>query len=152
MLIYKILGSALMVSSGCFLALCGSRYEKRRVAVLDAFLRLMLYIKGQIDCFALPLGEILAKADREALGKGDTFSALVEENRAYLDRESRTLLNHFAAELGATGREDQKRRCDYYISLLTERRGRVSCEAPMRTKVGATLWLCSAVCIAILLW
>ncbi len=172
-MIYKAIGTLLLLLAGGYLSVSVSRYERRRLLVLDAYLSLIYHIKGQIDCYAMPIRDILAMADpallSACLGSDDPetaadilpallalpdspLPALVEESRLYLNPEAERLLASFAHELGATHRSDQVARCDYYITVLGEERRRLIEVLPARMRVGSTLCLCAAVGAAVLLW
>ena len=45
----KLFGSLLLVGAGLYIALLLARYEHRRVGVLDGYLSLLRFIRGQID-------------------------------------------------------------------------------------------------------
>ena len=60
MIAYKIIGGLLILGTGGYIALAVNRFERRRLRVLDAYISLLYYIKGQIDCYALPVGDILS--------------------------------------------------------------------------------------------
>ena len=61
--ILKILGVILILGTGAFSAGVVIRYEKRKIAVLAGWSDLIWYIRSQIDCYLMPLPEILAGAD-----------------------------------------------------------------------------------------
>ena len=108
----KLFGSLLLVGAGLYIALLLARYEHRRVGVLDGYLSLLRFIRGQIDCFSMPIGQILATVDPSVLAacRGqDRASAerpaaslplLLHESRGYLGAESERLLTCFAAQWG----------------------------------------------------
>ena len=62
-MICKILGSFFLLCAGGYAAVAVTRFEHRRLRVLDGYISLLYYIKGQIDCYAMPMPDILAKAD-----------------------------------------------------------------------------------------
>ncbi len=172
-MICKLWGGLLLMLAGGYLSVAVSRFERRRLAVLDAYLSLIYHIKGQIDCYAMPIRDILATVDpmllAACLGSDDPadatallpallctpeppLPALVEASRIYLEPESERLLGSFAQELGATHRADQVARCDHYITVLGEERRRLLESLPTRMRVGSTLCLCAAAGAAVLLW
>ena len=59
---YKLLGTLILLGAGGYVSLAMNRFERRRLSVLDGYLSLIQYIKGQIDCYAMPLTDILARA------------------------------------------------------------------------------------------
>lgn len=171
-MILKIFGGLLLLVAGGYLSVTVSRFERRRLAVLDGYISLLLYIRGQIDCYAAPIEEILRRADptlvsvclgesrrrweNEPIGTQAGWEhplpSLIRESRAYLEPEVERLLQAFSGELGHTSRTEQVTRCTYYIDALTEERGRLCEVLPARARTSGTLCLCTALGIAILLW
>ena len=158
MQILKLLGVALILSAGGFAAVCAIRYEKRRIAVLDGWIDLILYIRTQIDCYLMPIGEILAVADPSLLrsvlcnSPRPDLTALYHTSQFYLDNESKRLVCTLIRELGTSYREEQLRRCDYYTSVLRRIRDKRQEELPARVRVTVALCLTAAAAAAILLW
>ena len=154
----KLIGCLLVLASGGGFALTAVRYEKKKLDVLDAWLDLLFYIRSQIDCFLTPLAEILRNADKGLLqgclgsGNESDVSALLKASSAYLGEDARRLLEAFAREIGSNYREEQVKRCDYYISALREVREKQRAELPARLRVCTAISLCAAFGIAILLW
>ena len=62
-MILKIIGSGILLLAGGYISLAIAAFERRRLWVLDGYISLIYYIKGQIDCYALPMTDILAQAD-----------------------------------------------------------------------------------------
>jgi hypothetical protein len=170
-MLYKVLGSGLLLLASGYVALSVRRFEHRRLRVLDGYISLIYYIKGQIDCYAMPLTDILSRVDpgvvSDCLGLESTgvFSfdtvgpggepplpAMVRESRLYLQPETERLLSGFAGELGSVYRAEQVSRCDYYIQALTEERRKLYETMPARLRTCSTLCLCCAVGAAVLLW
>ena len=171
-MIYKLLGSLLLLGAGGYVSLAVHRFERRRLSVLDGYISLISYIKGQIDCYAMPITDILARADpaliAACLGLDAPLSphraippdraeihplpTLIRESRLYLEPESERLLATFTGELGAVFRAEQVARCDYYLEALTRQRSKLAEALPARLRVGSTLCMCCAVAAAILLW
>ena len=167
-MIYKILGCIFLLLAGGYVSLWITRFERRRLRVLDGYISLIYYIKSQIDCYAMPLTDILAGADPSVIAAclgvdtlpiGDTWesrdpplSAMIQESRLYLDQEAERLLTTFTGELGRNYRTEQVSRCDYYISALTEERRKLSESMPARIRACGILALSAALGAAVLLW
>ena len=81
----KLFGSLLLVGAGLYNALLLARYEHRRVGVLDGYLSLLRFIRGQIDCFSMPIGQILATVDPSVL------AACRGQDRASAERPAASL-------------------------------------------------------------
>ena len=156
-MVFKILGSLFLCTSGAFVSVYVSRFQKNRLLVLDSFISLIFYIKGQVDCFSKPIGEILLCAPKEILdncAKGVNMGLcdMVESNRIYLSDESFRLLYCFSSEFGSTYRDEQMKRCDYYIEALTEERKNVAEDISKKSRIYSTLAICSSLCLLIMLW
>ncbi len=170
-MIYKALGCLLLLLAGGYVTLSVHRFEHRRLRVLDGYISLIYYVKGQIDCYAMPLADILARADpavlAACLGLDRPFvspcswentvgkpplSAMVQESRLYLEPETERLLTTFMGELGSAYRAEQVARCEYYIEALTDQRRKLYETLPVRLRTAGTLCLCCAIGAAVLLW
>ncbi len=158
MMTVKLIGSLLFCISGVIMALSYSRFQTKKLATIDGFMSLLFYIKGQIDCFARPRSDILSTLPLEVFcacncPKGaETLEEMVEASRIYLDEEPLRLVSSFASEFGSTFRDEQLRRCDYYISALGEERKRVFSSVQSKSRAGSALWICACIGIVILLW
>lgn len=147
-----------------------NRMEKKRLLVLDGYISLIRYIKGQIDCYAMPVEDIMAMADPSLLdacaGRSRRYIPLdarevtvwralpdmIRESHLYLEPESERLLHLFAAELGQTYRTEQVMRCEQYIQALGEERRKLADTSPLRVRMNSTLCFCCALGVAVLLW
>lgn len=156
-MIFKLIGSLFLCTSGAFISIFVSRFQKNKLVVLDSFISLIFYIKGQVDCYSKPILEILSATPKEILEncgyKENTgLCEMVEENKIYLSGEAFRLLYCFASEFGSTYREEQMKRCDYYIEALSEERKNMAEDIPKKSKIYSTLAICSSLCLVILLW
>jgi hypothetical protein len=157
-MLIKIIGSVIIGATALILAISHCRYEDRRLRTLDGFISLLFYIKGQIDCYALPLTDILASlpvkiySDCNTPEGAMTLDEMIENSRIYLEEESERLLEAFASEFGSTFRDEQMRRCDHYIAALGEQRRQLFADVDKRRRVGSAIWVCSSLCLLILLW
>ena len=154
----KLIGSILLCLSGAFSAISICRYHRRRLDTLDGFISLIYYIKGQVDCYARPIGDILRSLPPEILRDcncptgTNSLEELVCESKIYLDRESLRLLTSFSSEFGSIFREEQTRRCAHYISMLRDRRAIVSDRLLAEMRSGSAVCICLSLCLMILLW
>ena len=155
----KLAGGLLILAAGFFAAQLGAYREKKRLTVLDAWLELLLEIRTQIDCYLTPLDEILQNA-RPALLQACTggedvkpsLAELLNAAESCLDPECQRLLQAFTREIGASYRDEQLKRCDFYLQALQVERERIARALPARVKLTVTLSLCAAIGIAIILW
>ena len=158
MVTLKLVGALFFCFSGIVMALSYSHFQIKKLNTIDGFISLLFYIKGQIDCFARPRNDILGGLPAEVFCAcncprgAETLEELVEASRIYLDEEPLRLVAAFAAEFGSTFREEQLRRCDYYVSALCEERKRVFSEVRSKSRAGSALWICVSVGLIILIW
>lgn len=157
-MLIKIIGSVLICLSGLACAFSICRYYRKRQDTMDGFISLIYYIRGQVDCYARPIGDILASLPAEILRDCNcprgalSLDELVNESRMYLDRESLRLLTAFSNEFGSIFREEQARRCDHYIALLRDRRSLLAARLPYEMRSASAICICASICLAILLW
>lgn len=150
----KLVGGLLLALTGVVLAVSIYRFEQKKLRVIDAFISLIFHIKGQIDCYSLPLCDIMQNRPTDLelpRGTGDFFE-LLSHSKIYLDAEAYRLLERFYLEFGSLYREEQLKRCDYYIDALTEQRRMLFDDLPARARVGGALCICSVIGLLIILW
>ncbi len=158
MLAFKLAGALLVLASGAFLAFGAVRYERVRLQVHDALISLLFFIKGRIDCYAMPAEQIMRQMDKSILadcrcpGQVESIEDLLPHVKAYLDPETYRVLQAFGAGLGGGFRDEQIKRCDYYIELLREKRTQLEAELPARVKTNGAIWILCAAGAVILLW
>ena len=154
----KFLGALLIFAVGIFAAFVSVQYEKKRLSVVDGWIDLILYIKGQIDCYLMPLDNILSGGDRALFeacmspSNAADLPAILNASQIYLDGDAKHTLESFVREIGSGYREEQLKRCDFFISSLQTQRERIAAELPMRVRLCATLCICLSLATAILLW
>lgn len=163
-MLYKWIGAGILLLMGGYASVTMNRMEQKRLEVLDSFISLLRYIKGQINCYAMPVSDILATADPMLLAActGESrqdaslvpasLPAMIKDAHLYLEPESERLLYNFSAELGHTYRGEQVTRCEDYISALGEERRRLADITPARLRMNSMLSFCAAFGMAILLW
>lgn len=157
-MIIKLIGSATMAVASVIMALSYRRFQWRKLDTLDGFSALIFYIKGQIDCYSRPRGDILSSLPPEIFHAlncprgASTLEELVEASRIYLDEEPLRLMTTFCSEFGSTFRQEQLRRCDHYISMLAEERRTVAAEVNAKSRAGSAMWICAMIGVLILIW
>ncbi len=158
MTILKLLGVFLLLGAGGFAASVTVNFEKRKAAVLAGWSDLIFYIRAQVDCYLLPLPQIMERADRALLEAcfcrqpHPDLTAVYHASQIYLDTEARRLLSSFVREFGYGGREELLRRCDYDIAALGQLRAKRMEEFPAKARVMVAVWMGAALLLSILLW
>lgn len=154
----KLFGSLCLLMAGTLAAHTCARYEKQKLSVLDAWITLIDTIREEIDCYLLPLDDILASIDRTLIldcmcaKTAPSLEDLLRSSLLYLEPEAKRLISSFVREIGKSNREEQVRRCSYYVTGLQNVRERMKGELSGKIRVGSTLSLGIAAAVTILLW
>ena len=157
MFILKLLGVLILLGTGTVIALISRQHEKRKLRYLEGWIELIRYIGNQINCYLMPLNEILEAIEPERTnGHAPTgeerLRAILAATQGDLDEDSRRLLERFVTQIGNGYREDQIRLCEYTVSSLSVLRDKFATELPARLRVRTALCLCVAAGGALLLW
>lgn len=164
MILYKIIGSASIFLSAMIFAIQSQQYEKMKIKQAEAFIILIKFIKKQIDCFCLPIYEIISKSDQTVLKNcgfkycdinnmpiDSSFEWILNNCWLYIDQEAIELIKKFSSELGKSYREDQLKSCDYYASELMEYKNRLISDLPKKRKIKTALCVCSSLSFILLM-
>lgn len=159
MSIIKLLGGVLILSAGLMTAISAVYRERKRLAVLDAWIALINHFREQIDLYLTPIDSILETIDRrmiDALCSDDkrklSLDLLVQSSTPFLDCEAERAVRAIVSTLGASYREEQIKQCEHYAKGLERIREKQAVALPQKTRLYITLCLCAAVGILILLW
>ena len=158
MLLYSIAGACLILACGAEASRRLNNAASKKVRAADNYLSLLRYVKSQVDCYAMPINEILKRADPALLEgcgwRGEdpprTLSELVS-NAPVGERAIEGILLEFSEDFGNSYLYDQIRRCDHFIALLEERRDSLARELPSKRKLNSTLCISGALALIILL-
>lgn len=122
----------------------------------SAWSSLVSFIGSQVECFALPIGQILSRADEALLREcGYTGKSHPTELKSFInnsvieDGQTRTAAESFCAEFGRGYVDEQTARCKYYAGIFDERKRKLSEELPKKKKLYATL--CITVSLAVII-
>jgi hypothetical protein len=158
-LIFKWLGSTLLLGIASFYSVSVWRQMQGRMRLGRGWISLLTYVRGQISCFGTPLQDILVSADEKLLaGVGVTrlettdFSSLCHRGAEELQGASGDLLLALGDEIGTIWRAEQVERLDYYIAALEEQVASFSSRLQDRVRLHATLSLSGALAIILLMW
>lgn len=158
MVICRILGAVMLVLSGIGTARVLNRSASSALEGTEGAIAFLRYTRGQVECFALPLPELIGRCEPEILRKmGYRQGMAVPESMeefvrccAISDRQSAALLKRYAGEFGKNYREGQLRSCDYYLGLLEERRAALATALPAKRRLNSTLSISAALALVIL--
>lgn len=148
-----------MVLCGIWFASGINREAEKKIRQYEAFLRLLRYTRLQIDCFGLPCADILMGCEISLLSEcgfggeehPENFRELYGKS-VFSDDVLCGVIGSFSDEFGYGYREEELRRCDYYISILSDRLKLLRDEVKKKKKVNTTLCVSAALGIVILLF
>lgn len=152
-MLLKTVGAVIALAVGGYGAVLLNRRARLAVDRCDAWISLLRLVKNQIDCFSLPVSEILLRCDRTLLRRvgweGESAPDDFAELGAALDgatfsEETVRVIRVFAQEIGKGYRAEQVRTCDYGIGLFCAERDRLLAELPRKEKRNLTLCLSAA--------
>jgi len=154
----RILGAAILSLCGVLFAAHLNRRAENCLGETEGWIALLRFVKGQVECFSLPMGEILARCDAEILrtcGYGATlspksFSGMIEAS-CFCDQDCERIARAFAEDFGRGYREEETRGCDYYLAQLESHKEALSKKLPLQKKRNATLSICAALALVLLL-
>ena len=155
---FKIAGASMLACSGVAVGVMLNRTASAALRQNEAMMALLRTGRGQVECFSLPIGQILAGCEREVIEAcGDTeedtprdLEGLVSHVTVW-DPRTVSIISQFGAEFGRGYREDEVRACEYAISLLEERRSTLALELPVKKKRNMTLSVCASLALVLLL-
>ena len=155
---YKIVGVSLLAMGGFLCAGIMNKKIDRTLELTNGWIELIRYIKGQVECFGIPLEKILSECDIKLLRAvgyeraiaPKSFSEILRDD-CLPDRETGALILNFTREFGKYYREEQLTRCNYYIAALEEKKRLQTERLPQNKRLNYTLWLSGCLAIGILL-
>ena len=155
---FKIAGALMLACSGAAFGAMLNRTVSAALRQNEAMMTLLRTVRGQIECFSLPIGQILEGCEREVFAAcGYTEENTPHDLEEFISHvtawDSRTvsIVSQFVAEFGRGYREDEVRACEYALSLLEERRCALAVELPVKKKRNMTLSVCASLALALLL-
>lgn len=145
----KILGALLTVTASFIYAGEKTKLMKRRCEACRAFLRLMIECKTNVECFCMPLSNMLEKYRDVFLEKSGFLSVARKKGlRAATDEcseamclgeEVKRVITEFAAAFGRGFAKSEAQGCDYYIERLKRIAEKLEAESAEKKKLIYTL-------------
>jgi len=154
----RLLGAGILSLCGVLLAMHLNRRAEAHLREVEAWIALLRFVKGQVECFSLPMSEILARCDASVLREcgypadvsPKSFSAMLEAS-SFCDGECERIAHAFAEGFGRGYREEETRGCEYYLAQLQAYKETLSKKLPAQKKMNATLSICAALALVLLL-
>lgn len=162
MLIFKFIGGTSVVISSLLIYLEMQKYEKLKLAQLNAYISLIEYIKNQVECFLLPIDSIIQSVSEKIIKECGikegtdlksfaTVNDIVQSTVFYIEGDSIGLIRQFAHDFGMGYRDEQIRLCEHYIKELIKEREKLKENSAKEKKVRLALSLCISVSLILLL-
>ena len=156
--VLKIIGVLLILCSAFFIANKQIVDIESSVRSASALRSVMEQIKNMIECYSLPIGQILKKIEPSTLKAcgyepEEAPCDLLDfvENSSVADKESFDIFFSFAKDFGKGYRKDELSRCSMFLERMRTREQKLLKEAAKKKKVVLTVSLCAALAIVILL-
>ena len=153
----KIIGALVIIFSSVMIAMNQAEKIDDSLRCVSALRALFEHTKNMIECYSLPVGEILRRFDSEYLLEiGYSREAPrnfleLAEGASISDSEARELLLSFSRDFGVSYRQDELARCSLYLEKMRAREQKLSKESARRKRVIYTVALCAALAIVILI-
>ena len=156
---YKFIGAFLILISAILWAAATVQAEKKRLAVLRLFVRLVQDIRSRIEHFNLPISEILAQSESELVknflavrpSSDLSFERLLEKEGTGLCEKEKALLEEFSRALGRSYREEEIKTSRFFSEKLEKICTEKEKELEGRRKMTFTLSICFALAVIILM-
>ena len=155
---YTVVGAVIVAACGLESARRLNGEAEESINMIEAYLSLLRYVRAQIDCYALPIGDIFEKCDNERLfacgwidnAKPRGFDELFLCSNIN-DKAARDIISEFCSDFGQNYREEQLKRCDFCISALESRREEMLARLSDKKKLNFALCLSASLAVIILL-
>lgn len=155
--VLKIIGILLILCSAFFVANKQIVEIEESVRSASALRSIMEQIKNMIECYSLPIGQILKKVELSTFKDCGYESEkapcdLLEflEKSSVSDTESFEIFFAFAKDFGKEYRQDELLRCSMFLERIRNREQKLLKESAKKKKVVLTVSLCAALAVVIL--
>ena len=118
----KLIGGVMIVASSMSTASYIASREKKKIEEIEGLISLIRHIRNQIDCFSMPMGNILSSCTDILLklGVSEKISSLSElaSKLEVTCTECERIINDFSSSIGKGYREREIKICDKAIGEL----------------------------------
>ena len=160
MIFVKVIGASIITITALFSYSNIIKFQKKRIKQMNAFIDLIDYIKNQVECFLLPLDQILRTCDKNLLNNCGfnlkhsnykNMKELIASANFYCEEEVIELLNQFADTFGKVYLSEQIRSCEYFKNELIKIRNKNQEKDTKNQKIQLAVFLSASFSIIILL-
>ena len=159
MTVIKLCGAVSLFAASiiCYFEL--AKREKDQIRQLDAYIKLIQYIKENVEYYLLPINSILRACEssvlRECSGREDIdikdLNDLYESSLLIVPDEAQKYISDFCASFGKAYKDDQVKLCGDYINKLTDIRDELINEVKNRRKIRFAVTMCAPLFLILLL-
>ena len=156
----QIIGILLILCSTIFIANRMISEVEKTLRATSALRAVMEHTKNLIECYSLPIGQILRRLDPSVLeacgykrenSKPPLTLLELAENSCIPDAESFEIFLSFAKDFGKEFRKDEILRCSAFLEKMRSREQKLLKESAKKKKVILTTFICMALVVVILL-
>jgi len=157
MRIYKLLGAVGLLIAGMWFYYTHTLFQKKGIKQLDGYIRFITNIKAEIECYMLPITDILSRvSEREFKECGiedshgiKSIDDMISKAEFFLDDDTINALISFSSEFGVGYIEQQIRSCERCIATLISKRGELALKNEKDKKV--SLAICLSLSLSLIL-
>ena len=155
----KLFGAVLIFLCGAALAHLLNGKARNMLAQVEGFIELVRRLRGEIDCFSMPIPVALASFSDDLFRKcgfgGSAKSVRTVEELVcgceMFSSELADIMSGFALHVGRGYKSEQLALCDRTLERLEAYRLSLASELPAKQKTNGTLCLCGALAVVILI-
>lgn len=158
MIFCRIMGAAILLLSGMLWAAhlnAALVRQKHQATAIEEWLR---FVRGQIDCFSMPISDIFLQSGAQTLSECGYYSDVMPrdlteflKSAEIYDGDIKEALTELGVGFGGCYRDEQLKACERCIDAVSVKRAEISNEMPKRKKLNTTLCISAALAVAILL-
>jgi len=146
MLIIKISGIIILLFAGITITSEIKKNNYARLVRIEALIELMRDVQLKIDCYALPIPEILARCESRILvdcgiseGQCSSLKELYEKCAVRAESPEGKVLREFCCNIGEGYRETEVKLCEKYIAEMNLLKTDYRSKLPKLNKASAVL-------------
>ena len=136
------------------------KFQKKRIKQINAFIELIEYIKNQVECFLLPINNIMDNCNdnllkncgiRVGLKKDLSLKEIISSVTFYCDEKTSDIIMQFAENFGRNYSREQIIACEHYKNELIKIRNNMLERDAKNKKIQLAVFLSISFSIIILL-
>ena len=160
MIYLKIFGGISLIISSFQLYKRAIRRENSKLEQLDAYMRLIQYIRNNIEYYLLPINKILDNCDNKIISKClnappnlsiSNLSQLYYSSDILFSDDIARIIEGFCTSFGNTYKNEQITMCEVVYKRLIEEKAKLLSETKNKNKVRFAISLAAPLLIIILL-